>query len=184
MNAKDKYLEDLNICFGQYLKTNSLPSYKRFDALIRLGERKYNFLILEYFGDHYNYNANDFDKIYSKEVSQIKKVFKNYLKVVRSFEDAELANELYYLYRKLYNELMEKCQHKFKNGKYVLLKQNGKIYIQFGNMISDSYAQLQKTKKNANQKIRGDKFAEIRLLVKQLKEKDLDPRGIQFQTPT
>jgi hypothetical protein len=51
-------------------------------------------------------------------------------------------------------------------------------------MISDSYAQLQKTKKNANQKIRGDKFAEIRLLVKQLKEKDLDPRGIQFQTPT
>ena len=74
MNEKEIYLEELNTCFEQYLKTKNLSSNKKLWSKINIGKETHGLVIEDYYSGNQQYSVADFDKSCSKLVKEIQTV--------------------------------------------------------------------------------------------------------------
>ena len=162
MNEQEQYLEELNACFGKYLKSKSISAYNKLWAKINLGKKIHNLYLEDYYSGNQKYAVTDFDKTFSKQVKKMQTV-KEMRKKVDVFE-FKLRNELGSIRRNLFEDLVKKCGYKFANGKYIIVKADGKIHQLFTGLFSESAEQKRKLKKQTP-KATKDKFAEIRKYV-------------------
>ncbi len=169
MEQAEEYLDGLNTSLEKYLKTNSTNAFKKLMAKIKIGEKQNEFSFCDYYSC-IEYNTADFITAVSKQINQMQKIRTKRIKVLRSFENQELAFELCCIQNQIYNAVMKKCGNKFKNGKYILVKPTGRIYAQVGELFSQSYLKILKKKKKKETSPRRDKFEDIRAYIKKIQE--------------
>ena len=169
MGEKEKYLEDLNISFEKYLKTKSIYSFKQVKGKMNEGENKYKFIFRDYYWWHPKWSVADFEKSLSDDVKLLKSLWSKWRKVHRSYEDIVLSNELYALHYQVSLNLTEKCEHKFKNGKYYLVKSKNRVYLHFAELFIESEKKIASSKPEPTVKSKPKKFDDIREYAKQLK---------------
>ena len=174
MTENQKYLNALNTVFEKYVLTKSLSAYKRFNAKVSEGEKLFKLRILGYdlgYMSISEFSVRDFATEYSSYLKDFKRTYWSWLKVYQSRDDEKLEIELRELKYLILDNLMEKCGRKFRNGKYVLEKSDNRVYLQWGDLLSESYAEQQTKKKPAIPKSKRDKFIFYRKLVKELRDK-------------
>src|ERR1035437_406402 len=162
MNEQELYLEELNICFEQYLKSKSISAYNKLWSKINLGKKIHNLYLEDYYSGNQKYSITDFDKTFSKQVKEMQAV-KEMRKKVDVFE-FKLINELGNIRRNLFDDLVKKCGYKVANGKYIIVKADGKIHQLFAALFSKSAEQKRKLEKKTP-KATKDKYSEIRKYV-------------------
>lgn len=174
MTENQKYLDALNTAFEKYVLTKSLPAYKRFNAKVSEGEKQFKLRILGYDLGHMSiseFSVRDFASEYSSYLKDFKRTYRTWLKVYQSRDDEKLEIELRELKYLILDNLMRKCGRKFRNGKYVLEKSKNRVYLQWGDLLSESYAKQQKKKKLTIPKSKNDKFFTARNLLNELRGK-------------
>lgn len=160
MNAKKKYLQELEICFDNYLKSNSKRACKIVCSKIEGAYMIAGIRINEY-GTHLEkHSINDFDTICANEIKQIEIVRNYYLQVIQSSDKDQLYIDFKNIRRFLYEEICDKSQYKFKNGKYLLLKPNGKYYHLFAYKMAET----------SSKQIKQEKLVEMEVFIKKFKE--------------
>lgn len=184
MGEKEKYLEELNISFEKYLKTKSIYSFKQVKRKMKEGENKHKFIFRDYYWLHPKWSVADFKKSLSDDVKLLKSLWAKWLKVHRSYDDMALSNELYALHYQVSLNLTEKCEHKFKNGKYYLVKSKNRVYLHFAELFIETEKKIASSKPEAPEKSNSKKFDAIREYAKKLKKeirpkKKFDVRGLE-----
>jgi hypothetical protein len=163
MKEKQKYLDELNTSFEKYYKTKSLYAYKNFRSKMNQGEKKYKLSIHGYDTgsmDIREFSVKDLVPAYAKQLKDFKRAYSLWIKVLRAREVIKPDLELRNLQSNIFDDLMHKCEGKFRNGKYILEKPGNKIYMQWGDLLSDSYAAIQKKKKPKLSKTKKNKFSD------------------------